>query len=102
MNQLQVLKKLIPIYKKAINRIADGELVTKVLQETGTGFGICTCYLLQYKNQLISKLVDDICGSNTHWYPMPIEYEKTNDVIECLSYRLTIMQLMVMDIKQTT
>ena len=98
MNQLQVLKKLIPIYTEAINRIADGENTFDVLTDTITMNGICYCAILKLKINIY----------NTNWAlrisyttpPYNYNYTKniTNFVIECLSYRLTIMQLMVMDL----
>lgn len=95
--QLQVLNKLIPIYTEAINRIADGEDAEEVLYKTNTLFGICYC---ARSNNIAEMYRNDWVGQNVnYWYDYPYDY--CNDIlqiIECLSYRLTIMQLMVMDL----
>lgn len=102
MNQLQVLKKLIPIYTEAINRIADGEDVRFVIESTHTKFGICY-YMYKVYNEIIGeeKWVKEISESIfKYWYLCPLFAYNVEVVLECLSYRLTIMQLMVMDITQ--
>jgi len=95
MNQLQVLEKLIPIYTEAINRIAnEKESVESVLTDTNTGDGICWCIFKLFDLDIEAKWIDEVCEYKW-WYKTP---EDSDNPIECISYRLTIMQMMVMDL----
>lgn len=96
MTRKQVVEKLIPIYMEAINRIADGEDIVEVLCENNTGYGICSCYIYKYGTILKGDWVKEIC-TDTHWYNMPMMYDTVFEALECLSYRLTIMEFILMD-----
>lgn len=103
MNQLQVLKKLIPIYTEAINRIADGEELWIVLRNTHTDEGICHCYSNHFGDELmydewVREVNQNQGATCSTWYRCVGVHDGIFNAIECLSYRLTIMQLMVMDL----
>ena len=105
MTQKQILESLIPLYWEQIQKAADGGKVDYRFSS-----GICWAmsdwfpniyeFTYHHNNWITTVAVRATDVPYGYWYNPPFRAKTAYEVIECLAYRLTIMQMMLDDMEK--
>ncbi len=94
MPKITIIKKLIPHYKNVIKEIKKTDTpYLEVLQDTGTGMGICWCATSIFDTSIyFEKWVQAESKHDDSWAMKPNFAESRQEAISLLQYRVDVME----------